>query len=69
MKRIDYFWPRAIFQITWVVLLTQTIVELLGARKSGYEWVMPVCGIAFSISAIWVCFVIVWNAIRARGEA
>ena len=54
MKRIDYFWPRAIFQITWVVLLTQTIVELLGERKSGYEWVMPACGIAFSISAIWV---------------
>jgi succinate dehydrogenase/fumarate reductase cytochrome b subunit len=69
MKRIDYFWPSALTRITGIILLTQSIVEIVGQRKDGYEWVFPLCAWSFVASIAWALFAITWNAIRARGEA
>lgn len=69
MKRIDYFWPRATMEITSILFVSQALVECIGIRKTGYEWVFPLCAILFIASFIWVLFAIVWNAIRARGQA
>jgi hypothetical protein len=68
MKRIDYFWPRAATQISGIVFISQAIIEVIGVRKEGFEWVFPACAIAFAISCTLTIASIVWNAIRARGE-
>ena len=69
MKRIDYLLPRVTSQITGTVFVTQAIVELITVRKPGFEWVLPVCGLAFAITCGWVLFAVLWNAyIKAAEE-
>ena len=67
MKRIDYIWLRAATQISGIVFITQAIIEVIGVRKEGFEWVFPACAFAFAISCTVTILAIVWNAIRARG--
>ena len=69
MKRIDYFWPRTAFQISGIVLGTQVLTEAISTRREGFEWVFLACSIAFALSCAWSLFAVVWNAIRARGQA
>jgi len=69
MKRIDYFWPKTTVQITTIIFVVQLLTELVGNRKQGYEWVLPMCGIVWFLSCIWVFYAVVINAIRARGQA
>jgi hypothetical protein len=69
MKRIDYFWPRAVLQITGIVFFVQLLTELIGNRKPGFEWVLPVCTAAFVIAFLWVIYALVVNAIQAREHA
>ena len=68
MKRIDYFWPRAATQISGIVFISQALIEVIGVRKEGFEWVFSACAFAFAISCTVTILAIVWNAIRARGE-
>ena len=65
MKRIDYFWLRAATQISGIVFISQAI----SVRKEGFEWVFSACAFAFAISCTVTILAIVWNAIRARGQA
>ncbi len=69
MKRIDYFWPRAATQVTGVIFLVQLLTEVIGNRKPGFEWILPVCGGLFVSAAAWSLYAVVINAIRARGQA
>lgn len=71
MKRIDYFWPRALVQITGIVFVTQMIFELsgIGARKPGFEWVIYACAAAFFASLMYAGAAIAINAWREwRGQ-
>jgi hypothetical protein len=68
MKRIDYFWPRAATQISGIVFISQAIIEVIGVRKEGFEWVFSACAIAFAISFALTIASIVWNSIRAKGN-
>jgi hypothetical protein len=67
MKRIDYFWPKAAFQITSIVFVTQLIAEVIATRKANYEWVLPLCAVLFALSVTWILFAVVWNAIQNQG--
>ncbi len=66
MKRIDYFWPRAAVQITGIVFFTQVILEISGLaqRKTGLEWVLPVCAGLFAASVAWTLYAIIKNAVE-----
>lgn len=68
MKRIDYFWPRAATQITGIIFLVQVLTEIVGNRKPGFEWVLPVCGGLFAASVAWALYAVMVNAIRARRQ-
>jgi hypothetical protein len=68
MRRIDYFWPRAATQISGIVFISQAIIEVIGVRKEGTEWVFLACAIAFAISCTVTILAIIWNTIGARGE-
>jgi len=69
MKRIDYFWPKTTVQITTIIFVVQLLTELVGNRKQGYEWVLPVSGAFFVAAVAWTLCAVVINAIRARGQA
>jgi uncharacterized protein with PQ loop repeat len=69
MKQIDYFWPKTTVQITTIIFVVQLLTELIGNRKQGYEWVLPMCSIVWLASCIWVFYAVVINAIRARSYA
>lgn len=68
MKRIDYFWPRALVQITGIVFVTQVLLELsgIGTRKPEFEWVIYACGAAFLASASFAMAVIAINVWRSK---
>jgi hypothetical protein len=66
MKRIDYFWPRAALQITGIVFFVQLLTEVIGNRKPGFEWVLPVCTAAFVMAFLWVIYALVVNTLQAR---
>ena len=68
MKRIDYFWPRALVQITGIVFVTQLIFELsgIGTRKPEFEWVIYACGAAFLASGSYAMAVIAINTWRSK---
>jgi hypothetical protein len=67
MKRTDYFWPRISVQIyTGIVFVTQMIVEFLGARLPGFEWVIYACAAAFFASLSYAFLVIIINALLER---
>lgn len=66
MKKIDYFWPRALCQITGIVFLTQVPIELSNARLPGFEWVIYACGAAFLAALLYAATVVVVNANRSR---
>ena len=68
MRRIDYFWPRAATRITGIILLSQSVVEIFGQRKSGYEWVFPLCAWGFVASILWSLFAVIWNATGEQHE-
>ena len=65
-KKIDYFWAKAIVQITGIVFLSQVIVEMLAYRKPGFEWVVYACGAAFFVSMLYAAILILINAMRTR---
>jgi hypothetical protein len=67
MKRIDYFWPKVLTQITGIIFLVQLFTEAIGNRKQGFEWVLPLCGTFFAAAVAWTLCAVVINAIRARG--
>lgn len=69
MKRIDYFWPRTATQITGIIFLVQVLTEIIGNRKPGFGWVLPVCGGLFAASVAWAVYAVVVNAIRTRWQA
>lgn len=60
--KISYHWPRSAVTFTGIILLTQVVTEVIGQRKPGFEWVMPVCGAAFTAAVLWVIAVLVINA-------
>lgn len=66
MNLIDYFWPRALCQITGIVFLSQLIIEVTGiaTRKPEYDWVIYACGAAFLASLIFAVAVVFINALR-----
>ena len=68
MKRIDYFWPKAVTHITGIIFLTQLVTEFISTRKEGFEWVLPVSGALFAVAIAWTLYAMVMNAIRARGN-
>ena len=69
MKRIDYFLPKVATQITGIIFLVQLLTEVIGNRKQGFEWVLPVSGALFAMAVAWALYAVVMNAIRARGQA
>jgi hypothetical protein len=68
MKKIDYFASRTAVIVTWMVFVSQCIVEVLGARKPGYEWVFIASGCAFTASLLWAIGCILWNALRSKHD-
>jgi hypothetical protein len=67
MKRIDYFWPRTLVQLTAVVFWLQLTMEMSGVitRKPGYGWVLYACAGAFVASVLYFLAAMVLNAWRA----
>ena len=63
-KKIDYFWAKAIVQITGIVFLSQVVVEMLAYRKPGFEWVVYACGAAFFVSMLYASILILINAME-----
>jgi hypothetical protein len=54
-KRYSYYLARSLITITGVIFITQFIFEFFGLvdRKSGFEWVIYICGAAFLLSLIY----------------
>lgn len=69
MKHIDYFWPRAVVQVTGIIHIVQLLTEVVGNRKPGFEWVTPASGALFAMAIAWALYAVVVNAIRARGQS
>jgi len=40
--------------VTGVTFAGQVIIEIIGARKPGFEWVLPATGVVFAAALIWV---------------
>ena len=68
MKKRDYFWARAMTQITGVVFFTQLFLEVFGAlqRKPGFEWVIYACGATFILSLLYLLILVLINAWHDR---
>jgi hypothetical protein len=43
--------------VTGVTFAGQVIIEIIGARKPGFEWVLPATGVVFAASLLWVLWV------------
>ena len=63
-KKIGYFWARCALQLTGIIFLSQTVVEVAGiaTRKPGFEWVYPACATAFAMSCVWTLVIILLNS-------
>lgn len=69
-KKYDYFVARALVNITGIVFGSQMIVEMLAARKQGYEWVIYACAGAFVSALLYAATLVVLNAsIATNGVA
>lgn len=70
VKRIDYYWPRVLCQITGIVFATQLLFEVsgIGTRKPGFEWVIYACAAAFTASIMYAGAAIAINAWRSWRE-
>ena len=68
MKKISYFWPKALFKVTGFIFLTQLAGEVLGiyVRKEGFEDTLLFCFIAFIASSFYALAVIAINASRPK---
>ena len=64
MKRLDYFWARALLTITGIVFMSQMVVEMGGPapRKPGFEWVIYACGGAFGAALLYAAALVLLNA-------
>jgi hypothetical protein len=64
--RHDYFWANMAAQVTYGAFISQLALEVSGAvtRTPGFEWVLPVCGVAFAAATIWSAVLITLNATR-----
>lgn len=64
MRRLAYFWARALVTITGIVFLIQLVVDLggLADRKPGFEWVIYACGGAFGASLLYAAALVLLNA-------
>ena len=69
MKRMDYYWPSFSLKITGIFLIGQLLVEVVGQRKHGYEWVLPLAIFLFSISVVWSICIILYNVQVRENEA
>ena len=66
--RIDYFWPKAATKVTGIIFFAQLLTEIIGNRKPGFEWVLPMCGSLFASAVAWTLCAVVINATRTRGN-
>jgi bacteriorhodopsin len=62
-KRYSYYLARSLITITGVIFITQFIFEFFGLinRKSGFEWVIYICGAAFLLALIYGLILIILN--------
>lgn len=65
MKRIDYFWPRAAFQITGTVFVAQLVTLPLVEWTESKAWAVAVSGAALVAATVWG----VWAVYRNAKEA
>jgi hypothetical protein len=66
MRKIDYFVPRRAVVITGVAFVSlcifEIILEMLGMRAPGYEWIFTAYACAFAASVLWFIGCILLNA-------
>ena len=65
MKRIDYFWPRAAFQIIGTAFVTQLVLLPVGDWTESRAWALAGSGFAFSVATVWASWAVYRNAKEA----
>jgi hypothetical protein len=68
--RFDYCWANTSTQVTGYVFISQLALDASGAvtRTPGFEWVLPVCGVAFATSVFYSAVLIVLNTVITLNE-
>ena len=64
--KIDYFWPREAVRFTGIFFAITFLTEIVAVRKPGFEWMLPVSGLAFLAALNWSICAMLINVVHER---